>query len=47
MAAATAVAEASTVLISFGINSGNDTSVVNGTYRGETGQKVNKHIAKK
>ncbi|MEE0765038.1 PEP-CTERM sorting domain-containing protein [Akkermansia sp.] len=42
MAAATAVAEASTVLISFGINSGNDTSVVNGTYRGETGQKVNK-----
>lgn len=39
---ATAAAEASTVLISFGINSGNGTAVVDGTYLGESGQKVNK-----
>lgn len=38
---ATAAAEASTVLISFGINSGNGTAVVDGTYLGESGQKVN------
>lgn len=35
-------AEASTVLISFGINSGNGTAIVDGTYRGDAGQKVNK-----
>lgn len=39
---ATAAAEASTVLISFGINSGNGTAIVDGTYLGESGQKVNK-----
>lgn len=42
MVAAAVAAEASTVLISFGINSGNGTAVVNGTYLGESGQKVNK-----
>ena len=42
MAAAAVAAEASTVLISFGINSGNGTSVVDGTYLGESGQQVNK-----
>ncbi len=42
MTAATVAAEASTVLISFGINSGNGTAIVEGTYRGEAGQKVNK-----
>ncbi|MCD8063737.1 PEP-CTERM sorting domain-containing protein [Akkermansia sp.] len=39
---AAVAAEASTVLISFGINSGNGTAVVDGTYLGESGQKVNK-----
>lgn len=42
MTAAAVAAEASTVLISFGINSGNGTAVVDGTYLGESGQKVNK-----
>ena len=42
MVAAAVAAEASTVLISFGINSGNGTAVVDGTYLGEPGQKVNK-----
>ena len=42
MAAAAVAAQASTVLISFGINSGNGTAVVDGTYLGESGQKVNK-----
>ena len=42
MVAAAVAAEASTVLISFGINSGNGTAVVDGTYLGESGQKVNK-----
>ena len=42
MAAAAVAAEASTVLISFGINSGNGTSIVDGTYLGESGQQVNK-----
>ena len=42
MVATAVAAEASTVLISFGINSGNGTAVVDGTYLGEPGQKVNK-----
>ena len=42
MMAAAVAAEASTVLISFGINSGNGTAIVDGTYLGESGQKVNK-----
>lgn len=42
MIVAAAAVEASTVLISFGINSGNGTAVVDGTYLGESGQKVNK-----
>lgn len=42
MVAATVAAQASTVLISFGINSGNGTAIVNGTYLGSSGQKVNK-----
>lgn len=41
MVAAAIAAEASTVLISFGINSNSGTAVVDGTYFGETGQKVN------
>lgn len=40
--AATVAAEASTVLISFGVNSGNGTATVEGTYLGESGQNVNK-----
>lgn len=42
MVAATVAAQASTVLISFGINSGNGTAIVDGTYLGSSGQKVNK-----
>lgn len=42
VAAAATAAEASTVLISFGINSGAGTAVVEGTYLGESGQKVNR-----
>lgn len=42
MVAAAVAAEASTVLISFGINSGNGTAIVDGTYLGSSGQKVNK-----
>lgn len=42
MLAATVAAEASTVLISFGTASSGGTSVVEGTYLGESGQKVNK-----
>ncbi len=39
MAAAAVAAEASTVLISFGINSGNGTSIVDGTYLGNPDNK--------
>ena len=39
---ATVAAEASTVPISFGINSGNGTAVVDGAYLGESGEKVNR-----
>lgn len=42
MAVSLATAEASTVLISFGTNSGPSTSIEVGTYLGESGQKVNK-----
>ena len=42
MVAAAVAAEASTLLISFGIKSGKGTAGVDGTYLGEPGQKVNK-----
>lgn len=42
MAVSLATAEASTVLISFGTNSGPSTSIKDGTYLGEVGQKVNR-----
>lgn len=42
MAVSLAAAEASTILISFGTNSGPSTSIEVGTYLGEVGQKVNR-----
>lgn len=42
MAVSLATAETSTVLISFGTNSGPSTSIKDGTYLGEVGQKVNR-----
>lgn len=41
MVAAAVAAEASTVLISFGINEKDDVAVEDGTYLGKSGQKVN------